>query len=1431
LQVIDVSDPANPRRVGGYYTSGYAEGVAVSGNYAYVADFDAGLQVIDVSDPANPRRVGGYDTIGYAQGVAISGNYAYLAVPDAGLQVIDVSDPANPRWVGGYDTSGFARGVAVSGHYAYVADEKAGLQVIDVSDPANPRRVGGYDRSGSAYSVAVSGNYAYVADGGAGLQVIDVSNPANPRRVGGYDTPGRADGVAVSGNYAYVADYDWGLQILRIGDGAPSAEQFDYPLRLSDYGWTLSASFGADVRGPDGTVYQGHLGEDLAAPTGTPVRATAAGTVVLAQPDAYPGQKKGWGNVVLVEHRLPGGQKVWSLYGHLSRILVSQGQEVSLGQAIGEVGATGFASGPHLHFEIKEASGTGPGYAAVSFTGHSTTVAGVRYYRPSWFIEQRRTVPVDRLATVFGTGGLGLNLRGTASLSAQRLALLPEGTAVTVLDGLEYADGYVWRQVRVGEQTGWVASMYLALSGNTGGPAVPAPVALQQLAGDAVTVIPPGGEVVGDAVWLAATAPAGSGVRVKLQVEVRPADGTAFRGFTHESGFVAGGAVARVRAGSLSARGYRWRARWLSEEGRASAWTVYGSDQATVADFTVRAELAPLALFGQEPQVVVAGEPVQFAAQAEAVAGRTFAWSFSDGTEAAGRAVSHVFAQPGAYTVVLTVRDANGLSSQRSATVSVASAELRDQVQRLADTAVANLNEILARAGELELAADYFAEGVDSAGTPLVVSGVLSFFDEALGFAQWKEWVKLSFNQEVIGTSVQEALPTLVDQLLAQMDQSDPHRFSGLFMPAIGGYIRAKRDELQQLREAVLAELPALSAEQAQALARQLAKRVAGNVGLTTYYGQRAHLPLTYADLKQADETSWSMAVAEPVFNFGVGLLLVVGAEGLSGLSAFVLPLGADFADFIWEQNDILAGQSLDAQMLILTTAVLGDATSVARLITDNAKAGLVQAREGRLIAEPAGQMEPRAVTVGGLRVFGLSTRWFAREAHVEITVRNTGTRKAEFWVTGAYPQRFTTTELRRLGVTFASRSYDITVPLGPLKFSLDPGETGSKSWVLMDEHGGSIPKEPIHINLLAKTDDGFSLLAAQDIHFGTTFIDEAGNPLPPDQTEGLVLTPQPVRTWAVPGPQPGQELLAVQVFNPLEAPLLTEVRQPLPAGREVLDAGEASLGQAELVWEVALEPGQSLLLTALLRAPGADNGRELPATLLSAHDAINERWENFQATPMVLGTLEWPAPIWEGPLRLTAEGFEAWLNAPAAGTYRVEASGDLRSWETLVTLTNVSGRVRVVDPAALGVPHRFYRVKVETGYAVDPLLDTDRDGMPDAYENQYSFLDPNNPNDASLDYDGDGMSNLAEYRAGTAPDDPLWYLRITAVTVRGTNGVEIAWGSAANKLYTVQRAGGLWPGAFTNLAQRLLSTPPQNVYLDTTATNAAHLFYRIKVE
>jgi hypothetical protein len=108
----------------------YDYGVAVSGTVAYVAADAAGLQIIDVSNPANPVRLGAYATSGLARDVAVVGTLAYVAVGIGGLEVIDVSNPANPIRQGGHDTSGRAMGVAVAGSRIYVADFESGLKVL-----------------------------------------------------------------------------------------------------------------------------------------------------------------------------------------------------------------------------------------------------------------------------------------------------------------------------------------------------------------------------------------------------------------------------------------------------------------------------------------------------------------------------------------------------------------------------------------------------------------------------------------------------------------------------------------------------------------------------------------------------------------------------------------------------------------------------------------------------------------------------------------------------------------------------------------------------------------------------------------------------------------------------------------------------------------------------------------------------------------------------------------------------------------------------------------------------------------------------------------------------------------------------------------------------------------------------------------------------
>jgi murein DD-endopeptidase MepM/ murein hydrolase activator NlpD len=87
-----------------------------------------------------------------------------------------------------------------------------------------------------------------------------------------------------------------------------------------------------------------HTGDDLAAPEGTPFRAAHAGRVMWA------GWKTAYGNTIIIDE----GNGVTTLYAHASRLNVRAGQPVRRGQYIGNVGSTGWSTGPHLHFEVRK---------------------------------------------------------------------------------------------------------------------------------------------------------------------------------------------------------------------------------------------------------------------------------------------------------------------------------------------------------------------------------------------------------------------------------------------------------------------------------------------------------------------------------------------------------------------------------------------------------------------------------------------------------------------------------------------------------------------------------------------------------------------------------------------------------------------------------------------------------------------------------------------------------------------------------------------------------------------------------------------------------------------------------------------------------------------------------------------------------------------
>ena len=105
--------------------------------------------------------------------------------------------------------------------------------------------------------------------------------------------------------------------------------------------------------------YKYHSGIDIGAAYGAAVTASDSGTVIMASVNG------GYGNCIMIDH----GNGYYTLYGHLSGYAVSNGQSVSKGQTIGYVGDTGWATGPHLHFEIRQGGTCLDPEAAAGFSG------------------------------------------------------------------------------------------------------------------------------------------------------------------------------------------------------------------------------------------------------------------------------------------------------------------------------------------------------------------------------------------------------------------------------------------------------------------------------------------------------------------------------------------------------------------------------------------------------------------------------------------------------------------------------------------------------------------------------------------------------------------------------------------------------------------------------------------------------------------------------------------------------------------------------------------------------------------------------------------------------------------------------------------------------------------------------------------------------
>ena len=114
------------------------------------------------------------------------------------------------------------------------------------------------------------------------------------------------------------------------------------PFSKPMFSYHLTSAFGVR-RSPMSGVWEYHDGVDLANATGTPIYATAPGTVALARYG-----KTGYGHYIILKH----DYGIYTLYGHCTKLYVRHGQKVQRGSLIATVGSTGNVTGPHLHYEV-----------------------------------------------------------------------------------------------------------------------------------------------------------------------------------------------------------------------------------------------------------------------------------------------------------------------------------------------------------------------------------------------------------------------------------------------------------------------------------------------------------------------------------------------------------------------------------------------------------------------------------------------------------------------------------------------------------------------------------------------------------------------------------------------------------------------------------------------------------------------------------------------------------------------------------------------------------------------------------------------------------------------------------------------------------------------------------------------------------------------
>lgn len=246
IDIFDISVPESISMLGHYDTPGIANGCAVQGTIAFVADNFNGLVVLDVSNPEEPEHLATYP-VSAIEEVAVRDTLVFCGGTD--FLVFNVADPSNPVEVGSLAGVGVKR-IAFRDSLCFVATQQ-GLEVVSIADPRQPRnittvetgwlrdveilgdhayvcgdtelvvvdsktfiKVGSYDGGYLAFGLAVQESLAFLCRGQQlDVQVVSISDPSHPVLLGSFPTQNGPQDAAVSGHHVFAGVWSQDLLV------------------------------------------------------------------------------------------------------------------------------------------------------------------------------------------------------------------------------------------------------------------------------------------------------------------------------------------------------------------------------------------------------------------------------------------------------------------------------------------------------------------------------------------------------------------------------------------------------------------------------------------------------------------------------------------------------------------------------------------------------------------------------------------------------------------------------------------------------------------------------------------------------------------------------------------------------------------------------------------------------------------------------------------------------------------------------------------------------------------------------------------------------------------------------------------------------------------------------------------------------------------